>query len=80
MSETQDVAVLTGSLHKDSINRKLALALAELAPAPLKLTMAEIGGLPLYNQDFGADPPQIYKDFRASQGSRRRRSASVRRS
>ncbi|HET6374579.1 MAG TPA: hypothetical protein VFF88_00885 [Methylocella sp.] len=49
MSELQDVAVFVGSLRKDSINRKLALALAGLAPPALKLTIAGIGGLPLYN-------------------------------
>lgn len=65
MSEPQDVAVLVGSLRKDSINRKVALALAGLSPLALKLTIAEIGGLPLYNQDFDEDPPKAYQNFRA---------------
>ena len=45
------VAVLVGSLRKDSFNRKIAHALAELAPESLKLTIVEIGHLAHYNQD-----------------------------
>ena len=37
MSKVFDVAVLVGSLRKESLNRKVALALAERAPANLKL-------------------------------------------
>lgn len=60
----RDVAVLVGSLRKDSIIRKVATALAELAPASLKLTQIEIGDLPLYNQDGDADPPSQWTRFR----------------
>lgn len=45
MSKTHDVAVIVGSLRKDSINRKIAQALAELAPASLALHIVEIGQL-----------------------------------
>lgn len=45
------VAVIVGSLRKESWNRKLALALIKLAPPSLKLEIVEIGKLPLYNQD-----------------------------
>jgi chromate reductase len=51
MSETRNVAVLVGSLRRDSLNRKAALALAALAPAELKLSIVEIGALPLYDPD-----------------------------
>lgn len=51
MNTARDVAVLLGSLRKDSINRKLANALAALAPPALKLSIVEIGHLPLYNPD-----------------------------
>jgi chromate reductase len=64
MSAVRDVVVLVGSLRKDSINRKVAHALAELAPPSLKLDILEIGQLPLYNQDSDQDPPQVYIDFR----------------
>ena len=49
---TRTVAVLVGSLRRDSVNRKMALALAALAPAALALEIVEIGQLPLYNQDL----------------------------
>jgi chromate reductase, NAD(P)H dehydrogenase (quinone) len=65
MSAAHNVAVLVGSLRKDSINRKVANVLAELAPPSLKLDIIEIGQLPLYNQDSDQDPPQVYIDFRA---------------
>ena len=48
---TKNVAVVVGSLRKESFNRKVAKALIELAPASLKLEIVEIGQLPHYNQD-----------------------------
>ena len=47
----KDVAVFVGSLRKDSFNRKMAHALAGLAPDGLRLGIVEIGGLALYSQD-----------------------------
>jgi len=65
MSKVYTIAVLVGSLRKESINRKVALALAELAPANLTLNIVEIGDLPLYNEDIdGASPPAAYSTFR----------------
>ena len=57
MPQTRNVAVIVGSLRKDSFNRKMALALAAIAPQGLKLEIVEIGQLPLYNQDDDASPP-----------------------
>lgn len=51
------VAVVNGSLRKDSINRKLALAVAKLAADKLDLELADLAALPLYNQDLEADFP-----------------------
>jgi chromate reductase, NAD(P)H dehydrogenase (quinone) len=65
MSAVRNAAVLVGSLRKDSINRKVAHALAELAPPSLRLEIVEIGQLPLYNQDSDQGPPRAYLDFRA---------------
>ncbi|RJG12317.1 NAD(P)H-dependent oxidoreductase [Pseudomonas cavernicola] len=66
MSKVHHIAVLVGSLRKASINRKLALAMADLAPASLKLEIVEIGELPLYNEDIDIDPPPAaYTAFRA---------------
>jgi len=47
----RDVAVLIGSLRKDSLNRKLAHAMMEIAPSSLKLEEVPIIDLPLYNPD-----------------------------
>ena len=55
MPQTRNVAVLVGSLRKGSYNRKMALALAAIAPEGLKLEIVEIGQLPPYNQDDDAD-------------------------
>jgi chromate reductase, NAD(P)H dehydrogenase (quinone) len=51
MTTTRNVAVLVGSLRKGSFSRKIANALAELAPESLELTIVEIGHLAHYNQD-----------------------------
>ena len=64
MSTPRDVAVLVGSLRKESFNRKLALALAQLAPPELKLEIVEIGQLSLYNQDDDDNPPAPWTAFR----------------
>ena len=65
MSKVYNVAVLVGSLRKDSINRKVAHALAQLAPANLKLNIVEIGELALYNEDIDITPaPVPYTTFR----------------
>jgi len=64
MSQPRHVAVLVGSLRKDSMNRKLALALKSIAPASLQLDIVEIGNLPLYNQDDDANPPAASAAFK----------------
>ncbi|BBP65425.1 MULTISPECIES: NADPH-dependent FMN reductase [Pseudomonas] len=70
MSNVYTVAVLVGSLRKASINRKIALALADLAPANLKLEIVEIGDLPLYNEDIDVTPaPAAYATFRQRVGA-----------
>jgi chromate reductase len=50
------IAVLVGSLRRDSFNRKLATALARLSPSGVVFTQLQIGDLPLYNQDDDANP------------------------
>lgn len=65
MDKIRDVAVFVGSLRKDSINRKVATALIELATDTLKLEIVDIGQLPVYNQDLDGNPPQAWEDLRA---------------
>ena len=50
------IAIIVGSLRRDSINRKLAEALTRLAPAEFNFEIVDIGALPLYNQDEEAHP------------------------
>jgi chromate reductase, NAD(P)H dehydrogenase (quinone) len=57
MNKDRKVAVLVGSLRKESFNRKMARTLVAMAQPPLKLEIVEIGQLPLYNQDYEANPP-----------------------
>lgn len=64
MTRNRDVAVLVGSLRKDSINRRIALAFAGLAPEGFGFNLVEIGQLPMYNQDFDAASPPEYVSFR----------------
>jgi chromate reductase len=49
------IAVVVGSLRKDSFNRKLANAIVKLAPSDFSFKQVEIGDLPLYNQDDDAN-------------------------
>ena len=58
------IAVLVGSLRKESFNRKIANQLIQLAPDSLELEIVEIGQLGHYNEDFDQNPPQEYIDFR----------------
>jgi chromate reductase len=64
MATIRNVAVLIGSLRRDSLNRKMANALFALAPAGLKLTEAPIRDLPLYNADLDDNPPPEWTAFR----------------
>jgi chromate reductase len=51
------VAIINGSLRKDSINKKLALAIAKLAAGKLDMKLVDHSAVPLYNQDLEADFP-----------------------
>jgi len=50
------IAVIVGSLRKDSLNQKLADALAKLAPPEFSFRTVRIDDLPLYNQDDDGKP------------------------
>lgn len=59
------IAVIIGSLRKESINRKMAKALIKLAPDSLQFEFVEIGQLPLYNQDLDdTQTPAAWTEFR----------------
>lgn len=63
MTQVRNVAVVVGSLRKDSVSRKLAKAFAALTPN-LKLNIVEIGDLPHFDQDLESDPPAQWVRFR----------------
>ena len=50
----KNIAIIVGSLRRDSFNAKLANALTKLAPPNFAFSIVEIGDLPLYNQDDDA--------------------------
>ncbi|MBN8830950.1 MAG: NAD(P)H-dependent oxidoreductase [Sphingomonadales bacterium] len=58
------IAILVGSLRKDSINRKIARSIASQASERFHSEIVEIGNLPLYNEDIDAAPPAEYRAFR----------------
>ena len=62
---TYQIAVVVGSLRKESFNRQLAHAIVKLAPAGFSFKQVEIGDLPLYNQDDDANPAAPVKRLKA---------------
>lgn len=64
MSEYK-IAVVIGSLRRDSFNRKLATAIAKLAPSGFTFHQVAIGDLPLYNQDDDANQAPAVKRLKA---------------
>jgi chromate reductase len=59
------IAVIVGSLRRDSFNRKLANAIVKLAPPELSFKQARIDDLPLYNQDDDANQAEPVKRLKS---------------
>jgi chromate reductase len=64
MSQYQ-IAVIVGSLRRDSFNRKLANAIVRLAPTEFEFKPLQISDLPLYNQDDDANPADSVKRLKS---------------
>ena len=58
------IAIIVGSLRKDSLNRKVARSICGIRNDNLGCSMIEIGDLPLYNQDLDSSPPEQWVRFR----------------
>jgi chromate reductase len=58
------IAILVGSLRKDSLNRKVARSICAIRNDNLDCSTVEIGDLPLYNEDLDANPPEQWVRFR----------------
>jgi len=67
-----NIALIVGSLRKDSFNKKLAHALSKMAPKEFTFTHVRIDDLPLYNQDDDANQAASVKrlksEIQAAQG------------
>ena len=64
-ADRRHVAVLVGSLRKESFSRKTARALETVAPPSLSFEIVEIGDLALYNEDVEtAGAPAPWTAFR----------------
>lgn len=55
------IAVVVGSLRRESLNRRLATAITKLAPPEFSFRQLEIGDLPLYNQDHDANQAEAVR-------------------
>ena len=66
------IAVIAGSLRRDSFNNKFAKAIAKLAPQEFSFKQVQIGDLPIYNQDDDANQAESVKrlkgEIKAAQG------------
>lgn len=69
---TYQIAVVVGSIRKESFNRKLANAIIKMAPGDFSLKLLSIGDLPLYNQDEDANQApsvkRLKEELNASHG------------
>ena len=67
-----DIAVIVGSLRRESFNHRFADALIRLAPAGFSFRPVGIGDLPLYNQDDDQNPAaqvtRLKNDIRSASG------------
>jgi chromate reductase len=59
------IAVIVGSLRRESLNRRLANAIAKLASPQFSFKQAQIDDLPLYNQDDDGNQSKPVKRLKA---------------
>jgi chromate reductase len=59
------IALVVGSNRRDSVNRKLAQAIARLGAGQFDVTWTRIDDLPMYNQDLEAELPASVVRFKA---------------
>jgi chromate reductase len=62
---SNQIAIIVGSLRKESFNRQLANAIIRLTPENVSFNLISIGDLPLYNQDHDADQADSVKRMKA---------------
>src|SRR5450432_376205 len=64
MATPHPVAVIVGSLRKESFSLKIANALTKLAPDTIKLNVVILHDISFFNQDLEAAPPADWLAFR----------------
>lgn len=66
MSASLRIAALCGSLREDSYNRAMLQAACDLSPKDVTVTIHDLAGIPLFNEDVEAkgwpDPVQALRD------------------
>ncbi|MDR1017452.1 MAG: NAD(P)H-dependent oxidoreductase [Lachnospiraceae bacterium] len=62
--KTYKIGVLSGSLRKDSFSTKVAKHLIANAPEGLTLELMDLSNLGVFNDDFEANEPKAWKEFR----------------
>ncbi|RWR17350.1 NAD(P)H-dependent oxidoreductase [Microbacterium enclense] len=60
------IGYIVGSISSTSINRRLAKALAKVAPEGVTLKEIPIADLPFYSPDYDGDFPQVARDFKGA--------------
>jgi chromate reductase len=63
---SKQIAVIVGSLRRESLNRKLASALAELGSGFANFDILPLGDVPMFNQDLEDDAPAPVQRLRES--------------
>src|SRR5690554_2804546 len=58
------IAVIVGSLRKESFNLKTAKAMMAMAPESLDMSLLDISGLPMFNEDIEGNPPKEWETLR----------------
>ena len=64
MAEKLKILGISGSLRKGSFNTAALNAAVELCPNDAEIEICEIGNLPLFDQDFEQDLPDVVKVFK----------------
>lgn len=71
-NKTIQLLGMCGSIRAESYNKKLLLAMKELLPAHVSLTIADLESLPHYNNDLENNPPEpvlkLIEQARAADG------------
>jgi len=63
--ETVNILGFAGSLRKGSYNKALLRAAGELLPQGASIELFDLEGIPPFNQDLEASPPQRVKEFKS---------------